>query len=280
MARFAAPYSLFIRVMSVHAEPSAARLLACPAKKQRAEPPSKLIPAGAGNTTFFSSWSGLGAVHPRWRGEHARSTGESWRLDRFIPAGAGNTMESMFCRRSKPVHPRWRGEHKSFSRSSLTSGGSSPLARGTRFDRADVVAQSRFIPAGAGNTRDCVPNPEHWPVHPRWRGEHLCLVVQAWRWSGSSPLARGTLAAELSYLLSRRFIPAGAGNTLPSSTVQHSRPVHPRWRGEHADISFSIALAFGSSPLARGTPWPTDRDSRQGRFIPAGAGNTPGSCPY
>ena len=173
MARFAAPYSLFIRVMYVHAEPSAARLLACPAKKQRAEPPSKLIPAGAGNTTSDVADYCTPAVHPRWRGEHvepwpmvgtspgssplARGTLLHLRLllqaRRFIPAGAGNTT----CWRPgawvMAVHPRWRGEHSARVMNTPRNTGSSPLARGTQRDQAFAELVERFIPAGAGNTR-------------------------------------------------------------------------------------------------------------------------------
>ncbi|ENC59934.1 hypothetical protein ECP02999175_3090 [Escherichia coli P0299917.5] len=62
-----------------------------------------------------------------------------------------------------------------------------------------------------------------------------------------------------------RFIPAGAGNTLPLSALLARNTVYPRWRGEHFD---------GLSPLARGTLRIAHADNRARRFIPAGAGNT------
>ncbi|EBW9798689.1 hypothetical protein DQR54_21195, partial [Salmonella enterica subsp. enterica serovar Montevideo] len=48
--------------------------------------------------------------------------------------------------------------------------------------------------------------------------------------------------------LRTRFIPAGAGNTLPTSDDAKPEPVYPRWRGEHTKrISFFIKH-FLSSP--------------------------------
>ena len=73
---------------------------------------------------------------------------------------------------------------------------------------------------------------------------------------------------------SKRFIPAGAGNTAADSRAGHHRPVYPRWRGEHPFIFVSSWRDLGLSPLARGTL--VDKVARQVRlrFIPAGAGNT------
>ncbi len=73
---------------------------------------------------------------------------------------------------------------------------------------------------------------------------------------------------------SKRFIPAGAGNTAADSRAGHHRPVYPRWRGEHQLSDVSLAWRHGLSPLARGTL--VDKVARQVRlrFIPAGAGNT------
>ncbi len=73
---------------------------------------------------------------------------------------------------------------------------------------------------------------------------------------------------------SKRFIPAGAGNTAADSRAGHHRPVYPRWRGEHQLSDVSLAWRHGLSPLARGTRGVRRRLKRQCRFIPAGAGNT------
>ncbi|EHX86714.1 hypothetical protein ECDEC14C_3198 [Escherichia coli DEC14C] len=52
------------------------------------------------------------------------------------------------------------------------------------------------------------------------------------------------------------------------------RPVYPRWRGEHDCFRARVIVEVGLSPLARGTLQERIRQRRQGRFIPAGAGNT------
>ncbi len=91
-------------------------------------------------------------------------------------------------------------------------------------------------------------------VYPRWRGEH----------SGT----RGGRAWCL------RFIPAGAGNTLPFPEFRPLNWVYPRWRGEHS-CAIKIRLSHaGLSPLARGTLIIDDNSTDRQQFIPAGAGNT------
>ena len=71
---------------------------------------------------------------------------------------------------------------------------------------------------------------------------------------GSSPQARGTPVDAFCNRWRKRFIPAGAGNTLLTSPVPSVGPVHPRRRGEHAPVAVSITSYSGSSPQARGTP--------------------------
>ena len=94
------------------------------------EPPTRFIPAGAGNR-LLEALEGLAeAVHPRWRGEQgtfdtengwlggssplARGTGEQNAGrdsgGRFIPAGAGNRLGDGCGLAMGAVHPRWRGE--------------------------------------------------------------------------------------------------------------------------------------------------------------------------
>ncbi len=132
----------------------------------------------------------------------------------------------------------------------------------------------RFIPAGAGNTRPCNRNGDFNSVYPRWRGEHCWMSLSNTERSGLSPLARGTLCYPLKTADSRRFIPAGAGNTRPASRLAPDIPVYPRWRGEHSINCGGSEANSGLSPLARGTHTAANYGSRNARFIPAGAGNT------
>ncbi len=96
------------------------------------------------------------------------------------------------------------------------------------------------------------------------------------RKNGLSPLARGARHSQADPATALRFIPAGAGNTPASSVYSARSPVYPRWRGEHFSNLKPVGSLFGLSPLARGTQsnryfkWPAVR------FIPAGAGNSPG----
>ncbi len=53
---------------------------------------------------------------------------------------------------------------------------------------------------------------------------------------------------------SKRFIPAGAGNTRQLVKLRQLLPVYPRWRGEHLRLNSEQAIGVGLSPLARGTP--------------------------
>ena len=91
---------------------------------------------------------------------------------------------------------------------------------------------------------------------------------------GLSPLARGTRNSGPSQSRVTRFIPAGAGNTGSSGVPLMSKPVYPRWRGEHGEAKLPPALTTGLSPLARGTLFLQIFENILKRFIPAGAGNT------
>ena len=152
-----------------------------------------LIPARAGNTRQMTRTFSATSAHPRSRGEHvvagigllvaagssplARGThllsmGNAQRTW-LIPARAGNTRIPWRNCLEHPAHPRSRGEHwiPAFLAEKLT--GSSPLARGTRFNDARIIRRNRLIPARAGNTfhnHIAVQTPL---AHPRSRGEHV-----------------------------------------------------------------------------------------------------------
>ncbi len=134
----------------------------------------------------------------------------------------------------------------------------------------------RFIPAGAGNTQKVPVVPDERPVYPRWRGEHRAHFRKIQIIHGLSPLARGTRQRARQTHSGRRFIPAGAGNTLYRQCEIFRDAVYPRWRGEHSHSPTTISPCNGLSPLARGTPLRQVDPVRQRRFIPAGAGNTLG----
>ncbi len=90
-------------------------------------------------------------------------------------------------------------------------------------------------------------------VHPRGRGEHGHGRRVGPGAGGSSPRARGTRGGPAGGGARARFIPAGAGNTRPSTPPRGPWAVHPRGRGEHAPLRSRPSWRAGSSPRARGT---------------------------
>ena len=255
----------------------------------------RFIPASAGNISRTPQAHTVLTVHPRERGEHPFAVGALYRgagssprargtrrhlhrlqrAHRFIPASAGNTVAVARAAPSAAVHPRERGEHAIDLGKGKPIPGSSPRARGTRFDRPDDSRSGRFIPASAGNTiSTSTPRPRP-AVHPRERGEHPGTARSVSRCSGSSPRARGTHAPRPNLRGARRFIPASAGNTARHPPAATTASVHPRERGEHRRGAARSGIGAGSSPRARGTrKWPA-RTRCEPRFIPASAGNTP-----
>ncbi len=172
------------------------------------------------------------------------------------------------------VYPRWRGELFCALAFCWLSRGLSPLARGTLCRCQHCWRVIRFIPAGAGNTKFILINTAFVSVYPRWRGEHFTTIGGHATAHGLSPLARGTQIWGAPLMKSKRFIPAGAGNTNMGSAVNEIKTVYPRWRGEHQLSDVSLAWRHGLSPLARGTPVHIRFLVARSRFIPAGAGNT------
>ncbi len=153
----------------------------------------------------------------------------------------------------RAVYPRWRGEHERVGYRPELEDGLSPLARGTHLFPHPVIYLQRFIPAGAGNTwrgrREILTT----AVYPRWRGEHQERDTPKASAIGLSPLARGTHHNKFVRVSQDRFIPAGAGNTGYPARYTRSKPVYPRWRGEHKASVFTNSIKSGLSPLARGT---------------------------
>ena len=136
------------------------------------------------------------------------------------------------------------------------------------------MAESRFIPARAGNTEQGRIPPPPSAVHPRACGEHDEPHRGRRHHGGSSPRVRGTRRPRSPRRTRRRFIPARAGNTTGVLSRRARRTVHPRACGEHAAPSWRAAPWPGSSPRVRGTRDARRRHRLPERFIPARAGNT------
>ena len=196
----------------------------------------RFIPAWAGNTATSSIFPNPSSVHPRVGGEHVRLpllpilvSGSSPRgrgthllhlsylvLRRFIPAWAGNTMPPHFPRRYASVHPRVGGEHHFAKEMTALLFGSSPRGRGTLIRRVPVRTQQRFIPAWAGNTQYKRSTDYLHAVHPRVGGEHEGGESVDLQDDGSSPRGRGTHWISVVLWIVLWFIPAWAGNTIPT----------------------------------------------------------------
>jgi len=132
----------------------------------------------------------------------------------------------------------------------------------------------RFIPACAGNTFQSQLFHLCQAVHPRLRGEHVPISHSTTADDGSSPPARGTLCCARRQSGCLRFIPACAGNTSAIPWRLMLESVHPRLRGEHLGSGSAKGCLGGSSPPARGTRSIALCNRKNGRFIPACAGNT------
>ena len=175
------------------------------------------------------------------------------------------------------VYPHWRGELEPCQNGASFVPGLSPLARGTPLPAPPCCCRSRFIPAGAGNSKIQSIADAAGTVYPRWRGELRQLSDRSATNFGLSPLARGTPDAIAGSCIPPRFIPAGAGNSARLKGKNFWGSVYPRWRGELSSSARIMPAAGGLSPLARGTQSPAAALYRGDRFIPAGAGNSPES---
>ena len=236
----------------------------------------RFIPAWAGDTPCRPAPSGRVAdSSPRGRGTPFMFHDPSGSL-RFIPAWAGDTHARLSRHSAHTVHPRVGGEHSCWRAMSPLISGSSPRGRGTPRHCAMTSPRNRFIPAWAGNTRPRRSSSSPTAVHPRVGGEHHPTTKNAIMLAGSSPRGRGTLACGRGFPKSVRFIPAWAGNTSFPPCRSSEPPVHPRVGGGHQGAPVRSVRRAGSSPRGRGTHDDALERERDGRFIPAWAGDTTG----
>ena len=211
----------------------------------------RIIPARAGFTSTTGRSSAPPWDHPRSRGVyqqralHGAQTQGSSPLARglppavcvitrptgIIPARAGFTpLRWRECTRIAD-HPRSRGVYHSCSGGTRLTTGSSPLARGLRRLSFTSIFRSRIIPARAGFTNSTHRLYSNGRDHPRSRGVYRWTLTIGDQEAGSSPLARGLLAAAGADGDAPGIIPAHAGFTRSRVMPRPATRDHPRSRG-------------------------------------------------
>ena len=235
----------------------------------------RFIPACAGNSGRCSRPTSRPAVHPRVCGELAlqapwpeTTPGSSPRVrgthvvgrrlaeaGRFIPACAGNSRGAGGAASAPAVHPRVCGELSASRLGRPALGGSSPRVRGTRVHGCDDCSLGAVHPRVCGElSRRSRRSADTGGSSPRVRGTRRTVGVGSCR-SPVHPRVCGELLAEPAVLLlGRRFIPACAGNSTPSSASFEARiGSSPRVRGTRDHSSVPGVRENGSSPRVRGT---------------------------
>ena len=214
------------------------------------------------------------------RGEHFVVERRAHVVAGIIPACAGSTGEKPHDWDCIGDHPRMRGEHQLFEGDPDYTPGSSPHARGARFDEALDVCRRGIIPACAGSTRARTSTTCTTWDHPRMRGEHLNGWFMYVYLAGSSPHARGALDILSRLQAVEGIIPTCAGSTVEAASPTSSGRDHPRMRGEHHVPLWVASCFLGSSPHARGALTPSFQAFAQVGIIPACAGSTQNALNY
>ena len=149
--------------------------------------------------------------------------------------------------------------------------------RGAHYSRVRGHVAVGIIPAYAGSTARLGPGSRPAGDHPRVCGEHLLQERHERGDWGSSPRMRGARRIPCLCRRTQGIIPAYAGSTPHTVSVQENARDHPRVCGEHYKRVKTPATAAGSSPRMRGAPCAGRARAPARRIIPAYAGSTAGS---
>ena len=171
-------------------------------------------------------------------------------------------------------HPRSRGVYPRKRIAPSLRPGSSPLARGLLLEEMQFLMGTRIIPARAGFTAASAAMAFARADHPRSRGVYSGEIFAPTLRYGSSPLARGLLAATVTASAEAGIIPARAGFTAVLRENGGRVGDHPRSRGVYRLERIEQDVTEGSSPLARGLLHGLPEGDDDRRIIPARAGFT------
>ena len=196
------------------------------------------------------------------------------RLVRIIPAHAGQTSWAASVRYAFADHPRACGANLPEAYLVRDVLGSSPRMRGKRHGDRAQPRTLRIIPAHAGQTRTPSSRSRPPPDHPRACGANLPPMPAIPIAAGSSPRMRGKLTLRRRHDHCERIIPAHAGQTDLDKFYGDVNADHPRACGANDRTPLETLTIFGSSPRMRGKQRFSCSTRRDGRIIPAHAGQT------
>ena len=214
-------------------------------------PPSRSIPAHAGEPLPAGEFLVLPSVYPRPRGGtdlFALSADELAGLSpptrgnprarltrkptpRSIPAHAGEPNRPSASTSPPRVYPRPRGGTPIGNILSVVGQGLSPPTRGNPGRARGISVLGWSIPAHAGEPRHPLALGAGRAVYPRPRGGTPRLPARRFRPSGLSPPTRGNLRGTMFSAARAGSIPAHAGEPLKPILTAAAIVVYPRPRG-------------------------------------------------
>ena len=213
-------------------------------------------------------------LSPRVRGNRW-TTSCGWPCPRSIPACAGEPARYLDENNEEQVYPRVCGGTRCGTCRKPCRSGLSPRVRGNRGRGPDQPGGRRSIPACAGEP---VVDANYWyqdAVYPRVCGGTAHHLVGGHVPQGLSPRVRGNRSGLTKLCPLPRSIPACAGEPPPVSGLRRKNRVYPRVCGGTPIFGLLIGRRRGLSPRVRGNPQPEAPAGRQGRSIPACAGEPP-----
>ena len=191
-----------------------------------------------------------------------------------IPAGAGETAIKEAKASTSRAYPRGCGGDFRSRESYPRSAGLSPRVRGRPLSRLVGRVRRGPIPAGAGETRARrLVHGRIW-AYPRGCGGDVKENDGNGLAQGLSPRVRGRQAGEVVSQVALGPIPAGAGETVITSSTSKTTGAYPRGCGGDAFLSRGDSFERGLSPRVRGRQLAHGLSHPLLGPIPAGAGET------
>ena len=210
-------------------------------------------------------------LSPLARGSHYLNLHDDF-LFGPIPARAGQPAHHAAARREAGAYPRSRGAAAAAGQPGGCVRGLSPLARGSRAQSIGHAGPLGPIPARAGQPAVRRVGSCWTRAYPRSRGAAIEEAQSISKKSGLSPLARGSLLAEIEASRGDGPIPARAGQPRRAMIQIDTAGAYPRSRGAAPLSARMGAGVWGLSPLARGSLFLCPDRVTSGGPIPARAG--------